>query len=114
MSPPRSSSTPPAPSPPGSTPPASAPACPSTAPPGLAAGFEDAVKTTVEALLSGHGTERVADIRAELQAEMTLNASVFRTDESLRAVSATIDALRDRYRSISVTDQSRRFNYELS
>jgi len=56
----------------------------------------------------------VADIRAELQAEMTLNASVFRTDESLRSVSATIDRLRVRYRDVAVTDQSNRFNYELS
>ena len=83
-------------------------------PPGLADGFENAVVDTVSALLSGNGTERVADIRSELQAEMTLNASVFRTDESLRSVSATIDRLRDRYTDIAVTDQSRRFNYELS
>ena len=83
-------------------------------PPGLAPGFEDAVAGTVAQLLSAKGTERVADIRAELQAEMTLNASVFRTDESLRSVSAMIDRLRVRYRSVAVTDQSRRFNYELS
>jgi succinate dehydrogenase / fumarate reductase flavoprotein subunit len=83
-------------------------------PAGLAPGFEGAVKTTVEALLAGHGTETVATIRAELQEQMTLNASVFRTDESLRSVSATIDGLRERYRSVAVADQSRRFNYELS
>ena len=45
---------------------------------------------------------------------MTLNASVFRTDESLTAVSGTIARLRDRYRHVAVADQSRRFNYELS
>jgi succinate dehydrogenase / fumarate reductase flavoprotein subunit len=83
-------------------------------PPGLAAGVENPIKSTIEALLSGGGTERVADIRSELQAEMTMNASVFRTDESLRSVGATIDRLKERYTSISVTDQSRRFNYELS
>ena len=83
-------------------------------PPGLAVGFEDAVAGTIAALLSGQGTERVADVRAELQEEMTLNASVFRTDESLRLVSATIDRLRKRYSSVAVADQSRRFNYELS
>ena len=90
--------------------------------PGLAPGFENAVVDTVAALLGGDGTrpqgaggvEKVADIRAELQAEMTLNASVFRTDESLRSVSATIDRLRVRYRDVAVTDQSNRFNYELS
>ena len=84
-------------------------------PPGLAPGFEEAVAGTITALLGGvEGTERVADVRAELQEQMTLNASVFRTDESLRAVSATIDRLRARYLSVAVTDQSMRFNYELS
>jgi succinate dehydrogenase / fumarate reductase flavoprotein subunit len=91
-------------------------------PAGMAPGFEDAVAATISALLGGEatrqggagGAERVADIRAELQEQMTLNASVFRTDESLRSVSATIDGLRARYRDIAVGDQSRRFNYELS
>ncbi len=82
--------------------------------PGLAPGFEDATLATIAGLLSAEETEKVADIRAELQEEMTLNASVFRTDESLRSVSATIDRLRERYRHIAVTDQSQRFNYELS
>ncbi|MGI8809887.1 MAG: succinate dehydrogenase flavoprotein subunit [Acidimicrobiales bacterium] len=83
-------------------------------PPGLPAAFEDAVAGTIAALLSGSGGEKVADVRAELQEQMTLNASVFRTDESLRSVSATINRLRARYLSVAVTDQSRRFNYELS
>jgi succinate dehydrogenase / fumarate reductase flavoprotein subunit len=83
-------------------------------PPGLAPGFEHAVKGRVEALLSGARTERVADIRAELQEQMTLHASVFRTEESLTSVAGTIDRLRERYRSVGVQDQGRRFNYELS
>jgi succinate dehydrogenase / fumarate reductase flavoprotein subunit len=83
-------------------------------PPGLAPGFEDAVAGRVTGLLGAEGGESVAAIRAELQEQMTLNASVFRTDESLRSVSATIDRLRERYRSVNVSDQSRRFNYELS
>ena len=83
-------------------------------PTGLPPGFEDDVKGTIESLLSGHGTERVADIRAELQEEMTDKASVFRTEESLSAAATTVDGLRDRYRSVSVQDQGSRFNYELS
>ncbi|HEX3621375.1 MAG TPA: succinate dehydrogenase flavoprotein subunit [Acidimicrobiales bacterium] len=83
-------------------------------PAGLAPGFEDGVAATITGLLGGDGRERAADIRAELQEQMTLSASVFRTDESLRAVSATIDNLRRRYRDVAVSDQSRRFNYELS
>jgi succinate dehydrogenase / fumarate reductase flavoprotein subunit len=83
-------------------------------PVGLPTGFEGAVRSTIEGLLGGSGTERVAAIRSELQEQMTLNASVFRTDESLRSVAATIDGLRERYRGVAVADQSRRFNYELS
>jgi len=83
-------------------------------PPGLAEGAERGVLGIIEGLQSSEGTERVADIRAELQEQMTLNASVFRTDESLRSVSATIDGLRERYLGIAVQDRSRRFNYELS
>jgi succinate dehydrogenase / fumarate reductase flavoprotein subunit len=83
-------------------------------PPGLRDGFGDETKATIAALLGGNGTEKVADIRAELQEQMTLYASVFRTDESLTTVSATIQRLRERYRHVAVADQSRRFNYELS
>ncbi|MDQ4069209.1 MAG: FAD-binding protein, partial [Actinomycetota bacterium] len=83
-------------------------------PPGLAPGCEDESRATIEGLLGGKGTERVADIRAELQEEMTLNASVFRTEESLTSAGAKIDQLRERYTDVSVQDQGRRFNYELS
>ncbi|MDQ6727620.1 MAG: succinate dehydrogenase flavoprotein subunit [Actinomycetota bacterium] len=83
-------------------------------PVGLAEGAEGAVRRSIEALHASSGTERVADIRALLQEEMTLNASVFRTNESLRSVSDTIDGLRERYRSIAVQDAGERFNYELS
>jgi len=56
----------------------------------------------------------VADIRDELQAEMTHNASVFRTQESLRSVQATVAALQVRYRQASVGDGGLRFNYALT
>ncbi|HTJ76065.1 MAG TPA: succinate dehydrogenase flavoprotein subunit [Acidimicrobiales bacterium] len=83
-------------------------------PPGLPAGFGGETEETIAGLLAGDGTEKVADIRAELQEQMTVNASVFRTDDSLRAVAATIERLRERYQYVAVADQSRRFNYELS
>jgi succinate dehydrogenase / fumarate reductase flavoprotein subunit len=77
-------------------------------------GFGAETRATIEGLQASAGTETVADIRDELQVEMTLDASVFRTDESLRSVAATIDRLQERYRGIAVGDQGRRFNYELS
>jgi len=82
--------------------------------PGLAHGAEGPVREAIEALQSSKGTESVAGIRARLQEEMTLNASVFRTDESLRSVQTTIEELRERYRAVAVADRSARFNYELS
>ena len=58
--------------------------------------------------------ENVADIRGELQTELTDKASVFRTDETLRSAGATVDALRDRYRAATVQDDGRVYNYELT
>jgi succinate dehydrogenase / fumarate reductase flavoprotein subunit len=55
----------------------------------------------------------VADIRDELQAEMTNKASVFRTAETLGSVLATVGSLQERYTRASVQDKGRRFNYDL-
>ncbi|MGI9023856.1 MAG: succinate dehydrogenase/fumarate reductase flavoprotein subunit, partial [Acidimicrobiales bacterium] len=40
--------------------------------------------------------------------------SVFRTQESLESVQATVATLQSRYRSASVQDKGRRFNYDLT
>jgi succinate dehydrogenase / fumarate reductase flavoprotein subunit len=74
----------------------------------------DRARRLVEGLRSGPGDANVADIRSELQAEMTDKASVFRTEESLTSVLATITDLRARYGSVSVGDTGARFNYELT
>ena len=58
--------------------------------------------------------ENVADIRSELQAEMTDKASVFRTDELLRQAAGTIGRLRERYRSARIDDKGRVFNFDLT
>ncbi len=60
------------------------------------------------------GGQNVADIRDELQTEMTDNASVFRTQESLESVRATVSALQARYGEASVSDGGKRFNYALT
>ena len=56
----------------------------------------------------------MADIRAELQAEMTDKASVFRTDELLRQAGATVGRLRERYRSARIDDKGKVFNFDLT
>lgn len=71
------------------------------------------IRTMIEQLRTSPGTERIAALRKELQDEMDRNAQVFRTDESLANVTATIHGLRERYRNVAVQDKGQRFNTDL-
>jgi succinate dehydrogenase / fumarate reductase flavoprotein subunit len=71
------------------------------------------VRDLIEGIRAASGTERIASIRKELQEEMDRNAQVFRTEESLKSVTNTIQELRKRYRNISVTDKGQRYNTDL-
>lgn len=64
-------------------------------------------------VLSEHGHERVADIRTELQQTMDNNASVFRTEETLKQALTDVQALKERYGRISVQDKGKRYNTDL-
>ncbi|PWD50351.1 succinate dehydrogenase flavoprotein subunit [Serinibacter arcticus] len=64
-------------------------------------------------IAAGSGTEKVAAIRKDLQESMDLNAQVFRTDESLRQAIKDIDALRERYANVGVSDRGTSYNTEL-
>jgi succinate dehydrogenase / fumarate reductase flavoprotein subunit len=72
-----------------------------------------AVRDLVERLRSSTGTERIADIRKELQDNMDASAQVFRTDASLEKVTQIIHGLRERYKNIGIQDHGRRFNTDL-
>ncbi|SDN83149.1 succinate dehydrogenase flavoprotein subunit [Lentzea jiangxiensis] len=72
-----------------------------------------AVEAQVALALSEHGQERVADIRTELQATMDANASVYRTEDTLKQALHDVQALKDRYAHISVQDKGKRFNTDL-
>jgi succinate dehydrogenase / fumarate reductase flavoprotein subunit len=80
----------------------------------LAAGAEDETVALLERIVGGTGGEKVADIRADLQAEMTTNASVFRTEETLRSARSVIEGLRARYAAVTIDDKGRIFNYDLT
>jgi succinate dehydrogenase / fumarate reductase flavoprotein subunit len=67
----------------------------------------------LEQILSEHGHERVADIRTELQASMDANASVFRTEETLKQALTDIHGFKERYNHIRVHDKGKRFNSDL-
>ena len=71
------------------------------------------VREMIENARSASGTERLAALRKELQEEMDRNAQVFRTDESLRSVGATIHSLRERYKNIGIHDRGKRYNTDL-
>jgi succinate dehydrogenase / fumarate reductase flavoprotein subunit len=77
---------------------------------------EDPTKVVNEQLanlLSEHGNERVADIRTALQNTMDNNASVYRTEETLKQALHDVQALKERYAHISVHDKGKRFNTDL-
>ncbi|MFJ4658303.1 succinate dehydrogenase flavoprotein subunit [Nocardia sp. NPDC088792] len=64
-------------------------------------------------ILSEHGNERVADIRAELQANMDDKAGVYRTEESLKSMLEEVQLLKERYSRITVHDKGKRYNSDL-
>ena len=67
----------------------------------------------IENLRSATGSERVADIRAELQESMDADMQVFRDEDSIRRALAKIEELRGRYENVSVQDKGRRCNLDL-
>ena len=71
------------------------------------------VRELVEQVRTSAGTERVADIRKELQEAMDRGAQVFRTEESLTEVLGVIHNLRERYKHIGIQDRGRRYNTDL-
>jgi succinate dehydrogenase / fumarate reductase flavoprotein subunit len=77
---------------------------------------EDPTKVVTEQvalLLSEHGHERVADIRTELQSTMDSNASVYRTEDTLKQALNDVQGLKQRYEHIQVQDKGKRFNTDL-
>ncbi len=64
-------------------------------------------------ILSGEGHERVADIRTGLQKTMDNNASVFRTEDTLKQALSDVQALKERYSRITVHDKGKRYNSDL-
>ncbi len=62
---------------------------------------------------TNNGRERVPDLRAELQESMTMDAGVFRTQESLLRQKEKLKELHERYKDIRIDDKSNTFNTDL-
>jgi succinate dehydrogenase / fumarate reductase flavoprotein subunit len=71
------------------------------------------VEATLTGLRSSDGGERVAAIRAELQATMDTHAQVYRTEASLKQAMSDLATLRARYANVTVQDKGARFNTDL-
>ncbi|GAA3374650.1 succinate dehydrogenase flavoprotein subunit [Streptomyces sannanensis] len=67
----------------------------------------------VEALRSSTGTERVAELRKELQEAMDANVMVFRTEQTIKTAVEKIAELRERYKNVAIQDKGKRFNTDL-
>ncbi|MET8169529.1 succinate dehydrogenase flavoprotein subunit [Streptomyces sp. NPDC005329] len=67
----------------------------------------------VEHLRASTGTERVAELRRELQETMDANVMVFRTEQTIKTAVEKLAELRERYRNIAIQDKGRRFNTDL-
>jgi len=82
--------------------------------PDLPAGVEDHVRADIERMKAGTGDEKVAWVRADLQAEMTTRAFVYRSEDSLASALDEITTLRERYQRVSIDDKGPTFNYDLT
>ncbi|MEU6574981.1 succinate dehydrogenase flavoprotein subunit [Streptomyces sp. NPDC046805] len=74
---------------------------------------ESLVVEQIERLRDSNGTERVAEIRRELQETMDANVMVFRTEQTIKTAVEKIAELRERYRNVSIQDKGKRFNTDL-
>ncbi|WP_084100809.1 succinate dehydrogenase flavoprotein subunit [Demequina sp. NBRC 110051] len=83
-----------------------------TLPADASAGLEQTV-ASLRATVRGDGTERVAQLRRELQETMDMNVQVFRTAESLAEAHAVVKDLQERYKNIAIHDRGTRFNTDL-
>jgi succinate dehydrogenase / fumarate reductase flavoprotein subunit len=74
---------------------------------------EGPTRAALDALLRGTGGDSVADIRAELQAQMFDLAGVIRTEDGLAKMQDLLAGLRERYGRVVVMDKGRVYNTDL-
>jgi fumarate reductase flavoprotein subunit len=83
------------------------------APPGVQGQLQDERHRLERDLFgSGRGTERLADIRHEMQETMEDSAGIYRSGDSLTKATNRIGELRERFDAIGLDDNSVTFNTE--
>ena len=68
------------------------------------------LRTLIE---SSEGTERIADVRTEMQSSMESGAGIFRTGDKIDAAADAVSDLQERARRLKLDDHSSTFNTEL-
>ncbi|MFE2264071.1 succinate dehydrogenase flavoprotein subunit [Streptomyces griseosporeus] len=71
------------------------------------------VVSQIERLRGSTGSERVADLRRELQETMDANVMVFRTEQTIKTAVEKIAELKERYKNVAIQDKGKRFNTDL-
>jgi succinate dehydrogenase / fumarate reductase flavoprotein subunit len=74
---------------------------------------EDRARALIATLRTSNGTEKVSDIRRDMQDTMMKNVSVFRTQQGCDEGIRDLAALRERYKNIKLDDTGLQFNTEL-
>lgn len=77
---------------------------------------DDAADATLELLnqiRNGEGTEKVGQLRKELQDVMDADMQVFRTEATIHNAVNKIVELEERYKNIQIQDKGKRFNLDL-
>ena len=81
--------------------------------PGVEAGAEGEARAQLDRLTAASGSQRVADIRDELQEQMFDLAGVVRTESGLRKLEGDLGGLRERFARAVVGDKGRMYNTDL-
>lgn len=74
---------------------------------------DEKTRQTLSKLLESKGTEKIVNIRTELQNKMMEYCGIFRTAETLKKMIDILDELKERYKNIALQDKSKVFNTEL-
>jgi succinate dehydrogenase / fumarate reductase flavoprotein subunit len=73
----------------------------------------NAMLEEIDFIIKNNGTQKVHDLRCELQESMTADAGVFRTQESLQKAKDKLKEIRAKYKDIRIDDKSKTFNTDL-
>ena len=79
----------------------------------LPANADEEVKAQIDRLRSNSGEERTLTLRSDLQASMTDNCGVYRTEGTLKKALSDIAVFKSRFSKLHVSDRSQVFNTDL-